>query len=212
VPPQYAAAPETGAILRKARFPRPPARATVRAAMRFKSEIKFAVLAVLALAAYTLLAWQLGWHDQDFTHAQHGKKIGGIAFAGGIWLAVRERRDRRQGGFIEFGEGFQTGIVVSAAAAFLNGAFTAFYSHVLNPGWLQRAWEWEKAGLVALGKTERELGRPEAIATASQKLVFQLLFDPLGQLIMGLILTTAIAAILRRKRPEETEAEARPVD
>lgn len=180
--------------------------------MRFKSEIKFAVLGVLALASYTLLAWQLGWHDQDFTNAQHGKKIAGAVFAASIWLAVRERREERQSGFIEFGEGFQTGIVVSAVAAFLNGAFTACYSHVLNPGWLQRAWEWEKAGLVALGKTERELGRPEAIATASQTLIFQLLFDPLGQIIMGLILTTAIAAILRRRRPEETEAETKPVD
>ena len=171
--------------------------------MRFKSEIKFAVLGVLVLAGYTLLAWQLGWHDKDFTNAQHGKKIAGAVFVVSIWLAVRERRDRQQGGFIKFGEGFQTGVIVSAVAAFLNGAFTAFYSHVLNPGWLQRAWEWQKAGLVAEGAKDFDLGRPEAIATASQKLIFQLLLDPLGQIIMGLILTTAIAAILRQKPPGE---------
>ncbi|MBI5799418.1 MAG: DUF4199 domain-containing protein [Verrucomicrobia bacterium] len=168
--------------------------------MRFKSEIKFALLAVLVLAGYTLLAWQLGWHDKDFTNAQHAKKVAAVAFAGSIWLAVRERRERRQAGFIEFEEAFQTGMVVSAIAAFANGAFTAFYSRVLNPGWLQRAWEWEKAGLVALGKTEREMGRPNAIANFSDNLWFQLLLDPLGAVIMGMILTTAIAAVLRRKR------------
>ena len=172
--------------------------------MRFKSEIKFAVLGVLLLASYTLLAWQLGWHDKDFTNAQHGKKIAGAVFVASIWLAVRERRDRRQGGFIKFGEGFQTGVIVSAVAAFLNGAFTAFYSHVLNPGWLQRAWEWQKAGLVAAGTTERELGRPNAIANFSDNLWFQMLLDPIGKVIMGMILTTAIAAVLRRKEPEET--------
>lgn len=174
----------------------------VRATMRFKSEIKFALFAVLLLAGYTLLAWHLGWHDRDFTHAQHAKKIAALAFVGSIWLAVRDRRDRRQGGFINFGEGFQTGMIVSAVAAFLNGAFTAFYSHVLNPGWLQRAWEWEKAGLVAAGKTERELGRPNAIANFSDNLWFQLLLDPLGAVIMGMILTTAIAAVMRRKKVE----------
>lgn len=168
--------------------------------MRFKSEIKFALLAVLVLAGYTLLAWQLGWHDQDFSYAQHGKKVAAVAFAGSIWLAVRDRRDRRQGGFISFGEGFQTGMVVSALVAFLNGACIAFYSHLLNPGWLQRAWEWQKAGLVAAGKTERELGRPNAIANFSDNLWFQLLLDPLGAVIMGMILTTAIAGVLRRKR------------
>lgn len=172
--------------------------------MRFKSEIKFAVLGALVLAGYTLLAWQLGWHDKDFTHAQHGKKIAGAVFAASTWLAVRDRRDRRQGGFIDYGDGIQTGVIVSAITAFLNGAFIAFYSRVLNPGWLQRAWEWQKAGLVAAGAKDSELGRPEAIATASQKLIFQLLLDPLGQIIMGLILTTAIAAVLRRRQPEET--------
>ena len=168
--------------------------------MRFKSEIKFAMFGVLLLAGYTLLAWRLGWHDKDFTYAQHGKKVAAVAFAGSIWLAVRDRRDRRQAGVINFGEGFQTGMVVSAVAAFLNGAFIAFYSHVLNPGWLQRAWEWQKAGLVAAGNTEREMGRPNAIANFSDNLWFQLLLDPLGAVIMGMILTTAIAAVLRRKQ------------
>ena len=181
-----------------------PSRATVRAAMRIKTEIKFALLAVLGLAAWTLLAWQLGWHNDQFEHAQHGKKIGPAVFALCIWLAVRERRER-QGGFIALGEGFQTGLTVSAIAAFLSGAFIAFYSRVLNPGWLQRAWEWQKAGLIAGGAKEQELGRPEAIASTSQMLVYQLLLEPIGKVIMGLILTAAIAAVLRRKPPGTEE-------
>lgn len=168
--------------------------------MRFKSEFKFALLAVLGVAAWTLLAWQLGWHDRDFTLAQHGKKVAAAVFAVCLWLAVRERRDRRQGGFIEFEEGFQTGMVVSAVAAFLSGAFIAFYSRVLNPGWLQRAWEWQKAGLIAGGAKEAEVGRHEAIANVSQTLVFHLLLEPVRTIIMGMILTTAVAAVLRRKR------------
>lgn len=173
--------------------------------MRHKSEIKFALLAVLILAGWTILAWRLGWHDRDFTLAQHGKKVAAAAFALGIWLAVRERRDRRQGGWIDFGEGFQTGMVVSVIAAFLNGAFIAFYSRVLNPGWLQRAWEWQKAGLIAAGAKESELGRPEAIANASQRIEYQLLLDPIGKVVVGMIIATAIAAILRRKPPEERD-------
>ncbi len=174
--------------------------------MRFKSEIKFALFAVLGLAAWTLLAWQLGWHDKDFTLAQYGKKVAAVVFALCLWLAVRERRERRQGGFIEFGEGFQTGMVVTVIAAFLNGAFIACYSRVLNPGWLQRAWEWQKAGLLAAGAKEAEVGRHEAIANVSQQLIFQLLLEPMRTIIMGMILTTAVAGILRRKR----EADAPP--
>ncbi len=179
--------------------------------MRWRTEIKFGVLTAAGLAAWTLLAWKLGWHDRDFTNAQHGKKIAGGVFALGLWLAVRERR-ARQDGWVNFGEGFQTGVIVCAIAAFLNGAFLALYSRVLNPGWLQRAWEWQKAGLIAAGAKESELGRPEAIANASQRIEFQMLLDPIGKVMVGMILATAIAALLRRKRPEETEAEARPVD
>ncbi len=175
--------------------------------MRWKTEIKFGVLAAAGLAAWTLLAWKFGWHDQDFTHAQHGKQVAVVVFVGCLWLAVRERRDRWQDGFIEFGEGFQTGMIVSAIAAFLNGAFFAFYSRVLNPGWLQRAWEWQKAGLLAAGAKEQEIGRHEAIANSSQMLVSQLLFDPIGKIIMGMILATAVAAVLRRKRSDEELAE-----
>lgn len=168
--------------------------------MRIQTEIKFALLAVLGLAAWTLLAWQLGWHTDKFELAQHGKKVGPAVFALCLWLAVRERCER-QGGFIEFGEGFQTGMIVSAIAAFLNGAFIAFYSRVLNPGWLQRAWEWQKAGLVASGAKEYEIGRHEAIANTSQMLVSQLLLEPIRTVIMGMILATAVAAVLRRKPP-----------
>lgn len=168
--------------------------------MRFKSEIKFALFAVLALAGWTLLAWRLGWHSDTFEHAQHAGKYGPAVFAICIWLAVRERRQRRQAGVIEFGEAFQTGMIVSAIAAFANGAFIAFYSRVLNPGWLQRAWEWQKAGLIAGGAKESELGRHEAIATTSQMLISQLLLEPIRTIIMGMIITTAIAGILRRKQ------------
>ncbi len=168
--------------------------------MRFKSEIKFALFAVLGLAGWTLLAWQLGWHADTFEHAQYAKKLGPAVFVACIWFAVRERRDQRQAGFIEFGEGFQTGMTVSALAAFAHGAFIAFYSRVLNPGWLQRAWEWQKAGLIAGGAKEAELGRHEAIAVTSQMLVSQLLLEPIRTVIMGMIITTAIAAALRRKQ------------
>lgn len=177
--------------------------------MRWRTEIKFGVLTTAGLVAWTLLAWKLGWHDRDFTNAQHGKKLAGAMFALGVWLAVRERR-ARQDSWLNFDEGFRTGVIVCAIAAFLNGAFLAVYSRVLNPGWLTRAWEWQKAGLIAAGAKESELGRPEAIATASQRLEFQLLLDPIGKVLVGLFLAAAVAALLRRKRPEE--AEPRPVD
>lgn len=169
--------------------------------MRFKAEFKFALLAVLGVAGWTLLAWRMGWHTDHFEHAQHGKKVGAAFFAITIWLAVRHRRDQQQGGFIEFGEGFQTGLTVSAIAAFLSGIFLTFYSRVLHPGWLQRAWEWQKAGLIAAGAKEQEVGRHEAIANVSQTLIFQLLLEPIRTVIMGLILATAIAAVLRCPPP-----------
>ncbi len=173
---------------------------------RFKSEIGFGVLVALGLGAWTLLAWRLGWHERDFTHAQHGKKVAFALTVAGLWLAVRARR-ARQAGWINFAEGFESAMVACAVAAFLNGAFAAFYSRVLNPGWLARAWEWQKAGMLAAGAKESELHRPEAIATASQTLLFQLLMDPIGKVLVGLALAAAVAGLLRRKQPD-TDAGA----
>jgi hypothetical protein len=191
--------------------PGPGLRARLRAEMRFQAEFKFALLAVLGVIGWTLLAWQLGWHTDHFEHAQHGKKFVAAVFAITIWLAVRHRRDQQQGGRLEFGEGFQTGMMVGAIAAFLSGFFLTFYSRVLNPGWLQRAWEWQKAGLIAAGAKEQELGRHEAIANVSQTLIFQLLLEPIRTLIMGMILATAVAAVLRRTPPEaEPESSTGP--
>lgn len=184
------------------RFAGSVGRVIITLMMRFKSEIGFGVLTALGLAAWTLLAWQLGWHERDFTNAQHGKKVALVLTVAGIWLAVRARRGR-QDGWINFAEGFESALVACAVAAFLNGAFTAFYSRVLNPGWLQRGWEWQKAALIAGGAKERDLHRPEAIATASQELLFQLLMDPIGKVLVGLALAAAVAGLLRRKRPEE---------
>ena len=121
-----------------------------------------------------------------------------------VILVVRgDARVRRSTARILERAGFQ---VVCGGAAFLNGAFFAFYSHALNPGWLQRAWDWEKAGLLAQQASEQEIGRHEAIANVSQTLVFQLLLEPLRTLIMGLILSTAVAAVMRRQPAEATAA------
>lgn len=169
--------------------------------MRFTAEIKFGTLAAVGMAAWTLLAWRLGWHDRDFTHAQYGKHAWFVMSVGAMVLAARARRTQ-QAGWIDFAEGFQSAVVVCAMAAFLNGAFTAFYSRMINPGWLARAWEWQKAGLIAAGAKESELNRPEAIATASKTLLFQLLMDPIGKVLIGLVFAVAVAALLRRKRPE----------
>ncbi len=166
--------------------------------MRYKSEFGFGVLVAAGLAAWTLMAWQLGWHERDFTHAQHGKKVSFVMFALGMWLAARARRARQEG-WINFTEGFQSAMVTCAVGAFLNGLFTALYSHVLNPGWLLRGWEWQKAALIAAGAKERDLHRPEAIANASQTLLFQVLMDPLGKVLVGLVLAAAVAAVLRRR-------------
>ena len=167
--------------------------------------MKFALLAVGLLVAWTLLAWQAGWHERDFAIAQRGKFVAVAAFALSLWLAVRARREGAQGGFLRFGEGFETGLRVSVIAAFLSGGWNVFYGQVLNPGWLARAWDWQKAGLLATGVTKEELGRHEAIATASQLPVFQLVLEPIRTAIMGLILSAAIAALLRRKDPNAPE-------
>lgn len=170
--------------------------------MRMQTEIKFGLLAALGLAAWNLLAWQLGWHATDFEQAQHGKKVAGAVFALCLWLAVRERRTR-QAGWLTFGEGFQTGAIAGAIGAVANGLVTAAYSHWLNPGWLHRAWEWQKAGLLAAGAEKEVIGRHEAIATVAQTLLFQLLLEPIRTAIMGMILATVMATILRHQPPTE---------
>ena len=104
---------------------------------------------------------------------------------------------------MQFGEGFETGVAVCVVAAFLTGAFEAFYGQALNPGWLQRAWEWKKAGMIAAGAKELEIARHEASATASQHLFFQLVLYPIGRVMFGLILAAAVAAILRHQPAAE---------
>ena len=62
--------------------------------MRFKTEIKYDLLAVLGVMGWTFLAWQMGWHTDNFEPAKHGKQVAGVIFAGCIWLAVRDRLER----------------------------------------------------------------------------------------------------------------------
>ncbi len=118
----------------------------------------------------------------------------------GIYLGIRERREKTNFGYITFGESFRTGIVISFIVAIMIVLFTYAYYEYLNPNYVNYlSAETEKALI------KQNAGRDEINAAVTVikyqfsfnvQIIQQLLFILLG----GTAITFILSMILKKDR------------
>ena len=119
-----------------------------------------------------------------------------IAF---LVLAMRDFKTTN-GGYMTFGEGLGMGALLSAVAGLLSASFVAFYNAVIDPTIQQRALEkmrdqWEEQGM-----TDDQIDQAMEFTQKFQSPGFAFIAGVFGTIILGSLLSAAIAAMLRRNK------------
>lgn len=130
----------------------------------------------LGAAAWTLLEFALGWHNQ---HLEVGAKTGFIALifpiAAILWALSATKRAQK--GQLTVKQAMVRGLAVSAVSALIGVIFFSIYYHWINPAFLVEM---------------RARGQPVDVPT-------QLISVVIGSLVVGFLLSVAGAALLRSK-------------
>jgi hypothetical protein len=163
-----------------------------------KTEIKYGIGAGLGVCGWVLLQFLLGFHTTRLEYGRWTNQLSLFILIGCWFFMLRTKRDRDFSGSLTFGQGFKAGLVASVLAAVIITGFSLLYNHVINPGWMQRAMDWEISRLRAAGAPASEIAGQTAAFQSFSTVGSQVINGIVGTVLMGMIIAVIITMMLRR--------------
>lgn len=118
----------------------------------------------------------------------------------GIFLGIKERRERSNFGYISFKEAFRTGIVITFIIAVLMVLFTYVYYEYINPDYVNYLAAQTEKALIQKNASREEISAALTIIryqfSFNVQIIQQLLFVLLG----GTAITFIVSIILKKNR------------
>ena len=164
-----------------------------------KPELKYGLLNSAGICLWVLLEYALGFHTTKMAIGQYTGYFSNIIPITMLFLAIRERRDKFNGGTLTFGQGMKTGILISLITAVIATIFMYFYYTAINPHFVELGIEFEKNKLIQSGMSEADIAARLESMKAMYGLPFQLGAILVLTPVVGSVYSAIISAILRRK-------------
>lgn len=167
-----------------------------------KPSVKYGLLLGGILSAIPLIFYALGLEKVAML-----QKVSGfinVALTGTlIFIGIKETRQMLGNGYISFGKGFSTGMVISVIGAAISAVTTYLYFTVINPGMLtyikmKQEEEFLKQGM-SDADVEKMAGSMEFMSSPEMMTAFALL----GMVLLGLVISLICAGILKKEDPAE---------
>jgi hypothetical protein len=163
-----------------------------------KPEIKYGLLTGAGVCAYILIEYLLGFHNEHVEIGKYSGYFSSVIPLVFLYIAIRHRRDKLQGGKLGFLEGMQSGFLVSAVAALIITLFMLVYNHYINPGWMELAMAREKEQMIREGYSQVAIETKLNEFRNSSSDSMLLLFGMPMIVGMGLIFSAVISMVLRK--------------
>jgi hypothetical protein len=165
---------------------------------------KFGLIGGVATCIWGMIEHFLGFHGERIELSRYSGHFVGLITVVVLVLALKEQRERKQGGFLSFEEGCKVGLPTMLVLAALTTAFAYVYNFAINPGWTKKAAEWEIAQLQAAKAPEAKIQKTLAAYNAIDTPVGLFLFTFFGTFIRGMVFTVVVA-IFTRRVPENSQ-------
>ncbi len=174
-----------------------------------KPEVNYALFNSAGICIWVLVEYLLGFHSTRMEIGQYTGYLANVIPITMLFLAIRERREKLNGGTLTFGQGMKTGIIISLITAVITTIFMYVYLTAVNPEFMNLGMELQKQKLLQSGHSEAEV----TASLESMKTMYSLPFQ-LGAIlvitpIVGSVYSAIISAILRKK-PVQPSLETKP--
>ena len=117
-----------------------------------------------------------------------------------IFLGIREVR-QQQNGFITFGKGFSTGMVVSVIGAAISAVCSYLYFTVINPGFMTYIKMKQEEEMLKRGMSDADIEKISGNMEFWTSPVAMAGFALLGMILIGLVISLICAGILKKEDP-----------
>jgi Protein of unknown function (DUF4199) len=120
-----------------------------------------------------------------------------------VFFGIKQYRDHFNNGYLSFGQGLKLGLLMVLIPSLAFGLFDLLYTQVLNPGWADTYYNYEKQQLIQSTAPDKLAGRLKEMKGqkelwSSPVFEFGLMF--LTVFVIGFLVTIISSLSLMRKR------------
>ncbi|SDM62764.1 Protein of unknown function [Catalinimonas alkaloidigena] len=157
--------------------------------------LRYGLIVGIIMAIYSVVL--------QLTSLAQNTALGLISWAiliGGIFWAVRDYRTQH-GGFMSFGEGTKTGVMVSVIAGLFTSVFSYVYFKFIDPTALEKIRDLQITQMEDRGMSDAEIEQAMSFAGVFTSPGGIAIMGILMMVIFGLIIALIVSAIMKKERP-----------
>jgi hypothetical protein len=124
-----------------------------------KPELKYGLLAGLAMSAWLLIEFWFGLHTTRLAARQYTNWVPDVIPVVMLYLLLKRRIISQNRYWLPAWEGMLHGLFASFFAALVYYIFLNYYQYFLNPTWVDNQLDWKVAYLRTAGATETDIRR-----------------------------------------------------
>ncbi len=167
-----------------------------------KPSVKFGLILGAILVAVPLIIYALSM-DKNETLQKVTGFLNVAIVATIIFLGIRETRDVHGNGFITFGSGFSTGMVITLIGSVISAVGTYLYFTVINPGMLTYIKMKQEEELFARGMSDADVEKMADTMASFSSPGMMTGMALLVMIFLGLIVSLICAGILKKEDPSQ---------
>ncbi len=166
-----------------------------------KPSVRYGLLLGAVLSALPLLFFALGVEKEDMIQKVSGFLNVAIT-AVIIFMGIREMRTL-QNGFITFGKGFSTGMMIALIGGVITTVFSYLYFTVINPGMITYIKMKQEEEMLNRGMTDADIEKMAGTMEMFSNPAAMAGFALIGMLVIGLVISLISSGILKKEDPSE---------
>jgi hypothetical protein len=165
-----------------------------------KTYIKYGLILGAVLSAVPLILFALGM-DKNDTIQKVSSFINITISAVVIFMGIKEERDIRRNGWITFGQGFSTGMMITLVGGIISAIFSFIYFSVINPGMITYIQMKQEEEMLNRGMSQDQVDKMASNMEMWSSPTAMAAFTFVGMLLIGLVICLISSGILKREDP-----------
>jgi hypothetical protein len=167
-----------------------------------KTTVRFGLILAGTLIGLSLLFFGLAL-DKNETVQSISSILNILINAVIVFIGIRAERETTGNGFISFGKGFSTGMMITLIGSAITGVYTYLYFAFLNPGMITFIRMKQEEEMLKRGMSDEAVEKMADNMHAWTTPELMTLFAFLGMILIGLVISMICAAILKKENPAE---------
>jgi hypothetical protein len=161
--------------------------------------IKFSLIYALILIALNLILYILDMQNKMNVFSTIALIV---ITLGSVYFGILSRRDNVMDGFITYGQGVSTGMLISLVAALIVSVYSFVFATFIDPDFMQNIINQAKRDMIEKGESEEAIEMAIGMMSKMNKPWIFALMGLLGQLFYGLITSLIVSNFTKRIDPD----------